>query len=120
MITIPVAWRTAAQSQVTTLGGRRYRLSLDWIGRIERWSFSLETEGGTVLCSTKGLALRADPLRILRYLPECPTGVLTVIDTEGDEEPTLESLGRRHVLVYFEDDGDAAEVAAGAAEAGGE
>ena len=102
MITIPIAWRTAAQKQITTLDGRRYTLSLDWIQRIKRWTFTLSTESGAAIMSGKGLALRADLLRQNRWDPRCPPGALMLIDTEGDQEPDLESLGRRHALVYFE------------------
>lgn len=119
MITIPVAWRNPSQEQITTLDGRRYVLRLEWLGRIERWAFDLETEAGEVIARTKGLALRADLLRIMRYKEACPPGVLTVMDTEGDSEPSLESLGRRHVLVYFSGAPLASSVSGGGSSGGG-
>jgi hypothetical protein len=117
LLTIPVGHRIAAQTQITTLDGRRYRLSLDWLQRIARWTFSLETEAGDAICSTKGLATRGDLLRLFRWNPACPPGVLTVIDTlaGGDSEPELDTLGRRHALIYFEAGEDANTDAASSA-----
>lgn len=104
LITLPVAPGVAHQIATVTLDGRRFQLRLDWIQRIRRWSLSLATEAGASIVRCKQLALRSDLLRQVRYLPEAPEGVLTVVDLEkADAEATLFSLGRRHALVYLTD-----------------
>lgn len=105
MITIPVAFRAPHQRQTTTLGGRRYILALDWIQRIQRWTISISTEDGALLLAGKGLAVEADLLKQVRYNPAVPRGLLTLLDLErtSSTEASLESLGRRHALVYLEE-----------------
>ena len=90
----------AAQSITLTLDGRRYRLDLDWIGRIRRWSFSLYTAAGAPIVRSKGLVVGADLLGRTRHDPRCPQGALHVVDLQGDSDASLDSLGVRHVL-YF-------------------
>lgn len=103
LLTIPVADRTARQSQVTTLDGKRYRITLDWLQRVGRWVISVETLTGSVILRTKGLALGTDLFKQVRQLPECPPGTLTLVDTQGqDVEASLDTLGGRHLLLYFE------------------
>jgi hypothetical protein len=98
---IPLRPSRAAQTVAVTLDGRRYRLRLDWLGRLQRWSFSLSTVGGTLLLGTKGLVLGADLLKHHRHNPEIPQGVLYLEDLQGaGEEATLDSLGVRHVLRF--------------------
>ena len=103
--TIPVLPSVPAQEVVVTLEGRRYILRLDWLGRIETWSFSLFTENETPIVQGKGLVLGADLLRLSRHVPGCPQGQLYLADAQGlDAEATLESLGVRHLVVYVTSD----------------
>ncbi len=96
-VIVPAASGVPHQVQITTLDGRPFTLRFDWIGRIERWTISID---GIVSC--KGLVLGADILRQTRYNPEAPQGVLLVVDMMGaDVEPDLYSLGIRHKILYF-------------------
>lgn len=100
--TIPVAARTAHQTQTTTLDGRRFRISLDWNQRIQRWFVSLATDEGVWIFRSKGLVLGSDILRQTRYLPEAPQGALVLLDLQDqDVEASLDSLGARHRIFYF-------------------
>ena len=99
---IPLRANIPAQSVSVTLDGRRYRLQLDWIGRIRRWSFSLATESGTSIVRSKGLVLGADLLKRSRHNALCPQGALILTDLQQLEaEATIDSLGVRHVLYYI-------------------
>lgn len=107
LIEIPLAAGVPAQTQITTLAGRRYDLAFDWNGRIERWFFSLSTESGEPLLTGKGLTTRTDVLRQIRHLPACPAGTLALVDTTGaDAEAGLYTLGREHALLFAWDDGE--------------
>ena len=102
LIQIPVGLSIPHQTQTTTLDGRPFRLTLDWIQRIGRWAFSLETASGVAIVRCKGLAVKADSLRQVRYRPECPQGYLTLVDLRGeDAEAGLDTLGVRHQIWYF-------------------
>jgi len=98
---IPLRPDLAHQAVNVTLDGRGYRLEVDWIGRIQRWTFSLYTSGGAPVLLTKGLVLGADLLQRTRYKPECPQGLLILRDLQRlDSEAELDTLGVRHVLSY--------------------
>ena len=98
---IPLRPSLAAQSVNVTLDGRGYRVDLDWLGRIERWCFSLYTSSGEPVLRTKGLVLGADLLKRTRYRTDCPQGLLILRDLQDLEvEASLDSLGVRHVLMY--------------------
>ncbi len=89
------------QEQTTTLDGKRFRLRVDWNGRLERWYFDLFRDDGTAIVQGKALVTSADLLRQYRADPTAPQGALTLVDQEGrDEEAGLLSLGTRHVLWY--------------------
>lgn len=101
VLRIPLRPSRPTQTVVTTLDGRRYRIKLDWIGRIARWSISIYSSDGALLLGTKGLVLGSDVLRRSRYNPAIPQGILYLEDLQGlDEEATLDSLGVRHVLRF--------------------
>ncbi len=103
--TIPVLSGVPSQEILITLEGRRYLLRLDWLGRLETWSFSLFTENETPFLQGKGLVLGADLLRLSRHVPGCPQGSLLLTDSQGlDAEATLSSLGVRHLLIYVTSD----------------
>lgn len=102
VLKIPLRPNRAAQSVFVTLDGRRFRIDLDWIGRIRRWVFSLYTGSGTPILLCKGLALGADLLKRTRHRQDCPQGALLVRDRQdANAEPTLDSLGVRHDLIYY-------------------
>jgi len=86
-----------------TLDGRRYRIRVEWLGRLARWTLSISTADGTLLLGTKGLVLGSDLLRRSRHDPRVPQGILYLEDLQGaDEEATLGSLGVRHVLRFVQ------------------
>lgn len=98
---IPLRPSLPTQTVALALDGRRYRLRLDWIGRLQLWSFSLSTVDGALLLGVKGLVLGADLLARHRHNPAIPQGVLYFEDLQGlDAEATLDSLGVRHVLRF--------------------
>ena len=99
---IPLRPGRAAQSVFVTLDGRRFRIDLDWLGRIRRWSFSLYTGAGVPLLRCKGLVLGADLLKRIQHNPEAPRGAFFLVDRqEANAEATLDSLGIRHDLIYY-------------------
>jgi hypothetical protein len=101
IIEIPIKSGAASQNQLTTLAGRRYRIAFDWNQRIGRWFIGLETESGDVLLSGKALSVNTDLLRQIRHIPECPEGMLMLLDPTGaDREADLYSVGVDHVLAF--------------------
>jgi hypothetical protein len=104
VLALPVRSGLAAQRFSVILDGRRYRIDLDWLGRIRRWSISLALDGGSVVWGSRILATTADLLRQHRHRDDVPPGILACIDLAGlDREPDLETLGRPdgHSLVYL-------------------
>ena len=108
LIRLPIARQRAHQVFTTTLDGSRYTFRLSWLQRTARWIFDLETEAGTVLLAGKGLAVRADLLRQIRANVLAPPGVLMLVDLQGatpagEAEASLDTLGDRHALFYFQE-----------------
>lgn len=97
---IPVAVGEPSQTFTITLDGRRFIFSIEWNDRLKRWFFKLQTESGQKIISGKHLATKADLLGQIRVYDYSPPGFLTVIDRQGNEDPTLYSLGERHALLY--------------------
>lgn len=90
---LPIRPSIASQAFTVLLGGRRYRITLGWNGRLQRWTVSLASETATIF-SGRILATRADLLRQHRYRDDVPPGVLALVDLSGlDREATFESLG---------------------------
>lgn len=103
LYTLPVRPSIPAQSFGVVLDGRRYRVSLDWIGRIGRWSIDLVREGGEPVFLGRILATGADLLRQFQAQTDVPVGVLVLVDRSGaSREATLDTLGRPdgHSLVF--------------------
>lgn len=103
LYTLPVRPSIPAQSFGVVLDGRRYRVSLDWIGRIGRWSIDLVREGGEPVFRGRILATGADLLRQFQAQTDVPVGVLVLVDRSGtSREATLDTLGRSdgHSLVF--------------------
>lgn len=99
---IPIRPRRAAQSINVTLDGRRFRIDLDWNGRIQRWTLSLFQANGDPILQSKAVVLGADLLGRTRHKLECPQGALILVDLQdGDVEADLDSLGVRHVLRFW-------------------
>jgi len=95
-----------SQILTVTLDGRPYVFRFFWNQRAMRWFYDLSLPSGLSIQRCKGLCLGADPLRQVRARPESPQGVLTVIDTLGqNREPSLTSINGRHRVVYFQESG---------------
>jgi len=105
---IPVSKAEPSQSLVVLLDGVRYRVSLDWNGRIGRWLCALtHADSGRVVFTSRVLATRSDLLRLYRFSPDCPPGILSPIDLSGlDREADFSTLGADDgiALVYFSAD----------------
>lgn len=100
-IRIPLRPNLPRQDIQVTLDGRSYTLSLDWIGRIQRWSFSLYAADGTAIVEGKGFVGGANLVGLKQHDPACPQGILALVDHRETSEPaTLSSLGLQHIL-YF-------------------
>lgn len=102
-LSLPVRPGVAAQRFRVVLDGRRYRVDLDWLARIGRWTISLYTDADVAIWETRILATRSDLLRQHRYRTDAPPGTLTCMDRAGlDREPDLTSLGADdgHSIVY--------------------
>lgn len=102
---VPVTRSEPSQSLVVLLDGVRYRISLDWNGRIGRWLCALtHADSGRVVFTSRVLATRSDLLKPYRFSPDCPPGILSPIDLSGlDREASFSTLGADDgiVLVYF-------------------
>ena len=104
-LTLPARPLVAAQRFDVVLDGRRYRVDLDWIGRLGRWIVSLSAlPSERPIFTSKIAATRADLLRPFRWNVDAPPGTLAMIDRAGlDREAALESLGAAdgHALIYL-------------------
>jgi hypothetical protein len=102
---VPVTRSEPSQSLVVLLDGVRYRISLDWNGRIGRWLCALtHADSGRVVFTSRVLATRSDLLKLYRFSPDCPPGILSPIDLSGlDREASFSTLGADDgiALVYF-------------------
>jgi hypothetical protein len=102
ILSIPVARDVPHQTQTTTLDGRRYRITLNWNQRIERWFLDLETDAGESVLRCKAVVLGADLLRLVRWNPEAPPGALILVDfSNSGTEATLSTFGQGVRLLYF-------------------
>lgn len=102
---IPIRRNVPNQSKTVLLDGVRYRISLDWNGRIGRWLCALtHADSGRVVFTSRVLATRSDLLKLYRFSPDCPPGILSAIDLSGlDREADFSTLGADDgiALVYF-------------------
>ena len=105
VLLLPIRRSTPNQSKTVLLDGVRYRVSLDWNARIGRWLCALtHADSGRVLFTSRVLATRSDLLKLYRFSPDCPPGVLSPIDLSGlDREADFSTLGLDDgiALVYF-------------------
>lgn len=86
--------------QTVTLGGKQYRLSLSWFGRLKAWYMSLETLAGEAIVTGRRLSPGYGPM--FGLLPEnAPDGLFFVRGRDGYER---EDFGDDVVVVYYERD----------------
>lgn len=85
----------------TRLDGSDYVLTFQWNQRLGRWSMDVADQDSDPIAS--GIVLVTDfPLLSLVTDVRAPPGTLAVYDTQSPQiDPTLDSLGIRHRLVYW-------------------
>jgi hypothetical protein len=85
----------------TQLDGRDYVVVLQWNQRQQRWSMDVADQDGDMIAA--GIVLVVDfPLLSLVTDERRPPGTLAVIDPQSPRiDPTLESLGSRHLVCYY-------------------
>lgn len=95
ILRIPLTVNEPHQRAAVLLSGVRYRIALDWNGRIGRWIVGLtHADSGRAIFSGRILATRADLLRLYRFSPDCPAGTLFAYDAAGlDREASFTTLG---------------------------
>lgn len=105
VIPIPEVTRaTGSSTQRTKLSGREYSLRFQWNQRAAHWTLDLADQDDVMIVA--GLVLAVGwPLLSLVTDVRRPPGELAVFDPRpvpNAESPTLESLGTRHELIYWE------------------
>jgi hypothetical protein len=85
------------------LDGVIYRVVLIWKTRPEGWYLHLYDSDENALLLGKRLA--TDTPLLERYqIDGLPPGEIACLDSEEtDQEPTFESLGRKHLIYYFDE-----------------
>lgn len=85
----------------TQLDGRDYVITLQWNQRLARWSMDIADQDGDMIAA--GIVLVVDfPLLSLVTDERTPPGTLAVIDLQTPRiDPTLDSLGTRHLVAYY-------------------
>lgn len=85
----------------TQLDGRDYVIVLQWNQRMQRWAMDIADQDAVMIAA--GVVLVVEfPLLSLVTDERAPPGSLAVVDLQSPKiDPTLESLGSRHQLVYW-------------------
>jgi hypothetical protein len=85
----------------TQLDGRDYVFVLQWNQRMSRWTMDIADQDSVPIAS--GIVLVVEfPLLSLVTDERKPPGSLAIVDLQSPKiDPTLESLGSRHQLVYW-------------------
>lgn len=101
---IPCTPGTASRwSQRTSLAGRDYVLSFDWLERAGQWRMSIADQDGSPI--REGIAL-VTARRLLGGVVDArrPPGELVVVDTLNlyDLDPGFSDLGARFALAYLD------------------
>lgn len=101
MQTIPIEPGVVRQTLRVALGDAEFDLALTWHETTARWRVDLTAETGEALL--RGTRMQYGwPLLRGVAADARPAGELLLVDTQDEDEPTLESLGARHVLLYAE------------------
>lgn len=109
MLVLPISQNSAWFEFTCELDGIAVTLTFRWNDRSERWFFDLSDAQGNILAASLAAVVGAPLLNHLHHLPGVPPGELLVLDTGNrDEDPSYDSIGRRHVMLY----GTTAEIAA--------
>jgi hypothetical protein len=93
----------ARWTQRTTIAGREYAMTFEWLQRDGHWWWSIADQDGVPIASGVKLVCGAKLLEVCRDL-RAPAGPIVVYDTTGayDADPGFDDLGGRFALVYFD------------------
>lgn len=104
MVTLPIDQTTAQDQFSCELDGVTYTLGFRYNDRDGIWRLDIGDADNTPLALGLSLVTNMRLLRAVRTLPGLPPGELVVVDTaggaSGDTDPTFDSLGRRHLVLY--------------------
>lgn len=101
MVTLPITQRSAQFRFACELDGVTYVLGFRYNDRDGIWRLDIGDANNTPLALGLALVTNMPLLRAVRTLPGLPPGELMVIDTaSGDTDPTFDSIGRRHLVMY--------------------
>lgn len=102
MLVLPISQNSAWFEFSSELDGVTFTFTFRWNDRDDCWYFDLGDAQGLPLANGLKAVTRWQLLSALRSLTGLPKGELLVVDTAGkDEEPTFDSLGRRHLMFYI-------------------
>lgn len=102
MLVLPVEQTSAWFEFGIELEGVVYHFTFRFNDRDGAWYFDITNARGDLLAQGLKAVSETPLLMALRTLPGLPPGELIVRDTAGlDEEPTFDSLGRRHLMMYL-------------------
>jgi hypothetical protein len=102
MVIIPINQQTAWDEFSSELDGVMLAFTFRFNDRDGCWYFDLADALGNALASGLKAVTGVFLLEAVRGLPGMPSGDLFMLDTAGlSEDPTFDSLGRRHKLLYF-------------------
>jgi hypothetical protein len=112
VLVLPISQNSAWFEFSCELEDVRFNFTFRWNDRDDCWYFDIGDAQESSLATGLKAVTRWPLLEALRSLPGLPKGELLVVDTAGkDEEPTFDSLGRRHLMFYVTE-GELAQLAA--------
>lgn len=100
---IPLTDASPNFTQIVTLDGVQYTMTLLWNDRVNRWFMSLDDlEGNRLITGRKLCAMM--PWASHETIDGVPPGKLWVVTTgDSDDDPKLTDLGNRVHLMYVEE-----------------
>jgi hypothetical protein len=104
MYEVPIPWKPANKTFITTLNDERYRFRFAWNRRAEIWTMSLLTPDETPILLGLPVHLNWSFLDSFRHLETAPPGNLIAICVNGSHvAPGRYELGiNRRVRLYYE------------------
>lgn len=101
MLVVPIAQNSAWFDFNCEVDGITLGFEFKWNDRSERWFLDLSDAQGNVIALSIPVVNGESLTQFLHGIAGMPTGDLFVFDTtDASEDPTFDSLGRRHVLMY--------------------
>lgn len=101
MVTLPITQRNAQFQFTCELDGVTYTLGFRYNDCDGIWRLDIGDANNAPLALGIALVTNMPLLTSVRSLPGLPPGQITVLDMAGGTtDPTFDSIGRRHVVVY--------------------